>query len=131
MTMHRRSLFAAAFALAAIAFSPASAQERWPFEMKSFQQAQAQGKPILIEVFAPWCPTCRQQNPIIAELSKKPEFKNLEIFTLDFDNQKDALKALRVSRQSTLITFKGATETGRAVAITDRKAIEDLMRLAL
>ncbi|MBX9758176.1 MAG: thioredoxin family protein [Beijerinckiaceae bacterium] len=131
MKLHRRSLFAIALSLTAAALSPAFAQDRTPFEMKSFQQAQAQGKQILIEVFAPWCPTCRQQNPIISDISKKPAFKNLEIFIVDFDNQKDVVKALRVNRQSTLITFKGAKETGRAVAITSRKEIEDLMRMAL
>jgi hypothetical protein len=68
---------------------------------------------------------------IINGLLKKSEFKNLEVFKLDFDNQKNELKALGVSRQSTLISFKGSKETGRAVGITDPKAIEDLMRSAL
>lgn len=133
MTIHRRTFFAAAILAAATAFAPASAsaQDRWPFEAGSFKKAQAEGKSILIEVFAPWCPTCRQQSPIIGELAKKPEFSEMEIFVVDFDNQKDVLRSLQVSRQSTLITFKGEKETGRAVAITSPKAIEDLMRTAL
>ncbi|MDP2355826.1 MAG: thioredoxin family protein [Beijerinckiaceae bacterium] len=132
MSINRRSFIAAAVALGAAAlFSPASAQEAWPFEMKAFEKAKAEGKSIFIDVTAPWCPTCKRQEPIIKGLLKKSEFKDLEVFSLDFDNQKNELKALRVTRQSTLITFKGAKETGRAVGITDPKAIEDLMRLAL
>lgn len=128
----RRYLLAASLALAsAFALSPVKADERWPFEMSAFEKAQAEGKPIFVEVHAPWCSTCRRQQPIIDSLLKKPEFANIEAFTLDFDNQKEALKALRVTGQSTLIAFKGKTETGRAVAITDPKAIESLMRSAL
>ena len=122
MSINRRSFFAAAVALSAAAlFSPASAQEAWPFEMKAFEKAKAEGKSIFIDVAAPWCPVCKKQEPIINGLLKKS----------DFDNQKNALKALGVARQSTLITFKGAKETGRAVGITDPKAIEDLLRSAL
>jgi thiol-disulfide isomerase/thioredoxin len=128
----RRSLLASTLALgAAAALSPALADNRWPFEMSAFEKAQAEGKPIFIEVYAPWCPTCRRQQPIIDGLLKKPEFAGIEAFTLDYDNQKDALKALRVTGQSTLIAFKGGKETGRAIAITDPKAIEKLMRSAL
>ena len=132
MSLNRRSLFAAAVALSTAAmFAPASAQEAWPFEMKAVEKAKAEGKSIFIDVAAPWCPVCKKQEPIINELLKKSEFKNLEVFKVDFDNQKKELKALGVTRQSTLISFKGAKETGRAIGITDPKAIEDLMRSAL
>ena len=132
MRINRRNLFAAAVALsAAAAFSPASAQEIWPFEIKAFEKAKAEGKSIFIDVAAPWCPVCKRQEPIIKSLLKKPDFKNIEFFAVDFDNQKDALKALGVTRQSTLIAFKGKKETMRSVGVSDPKAIEDLMRSAL
>lgn len=132
MSVNRRSFLAVAVVLCAAALaSPASAQEAWPFEMKAFEKAKAEGKSIFIDVAAPWCPVCKKQEPIINELLKRSAFRNLEVFKLDFDNQKKELKALGVARQSTLISFKGAKETGRAVGITDPKAIEDLMRSAL
>jgi thioredoxin 1 len=132
MIISRRTFFAVALALsAAVTLSPASAQEAWPFDMKSFEKAKAEGKSIFIDVAAPWCPVCKRQEPIIKSLLKQPAFKDMEVFTVDFDNQKDALKALGVTRQSTLIAFKGGKETMRNVGVTDPKAIEDLMRSAL
>lgn len=132
MTINRRTFLAAAVALsAAVTFSPASAQQVGPFDMKSFEKARAEGKSIFIDVAAPWCPVCKRQEPIIKSLLKQPAFKNMAVFTVDFDNQKDALKALGVTRQSTLIAFKGRNETMRNVGVTDQKAIEDLMRSAL
>ncbi len=132
MMFSRRTLFAAAVALSAAAtLSPASAQDVRPFDMKSFEKAKADGKSIFIDVAAPWCPVCRRQEPIIKSLLKQPAFKNMTVFKVDFDNQKDALKALGATRQSTLIAFKGRTETMRNVGVTDPAAIEDLMRSAL
>ena len=31
-----------------------------PFDTRAFQEAQAAGKTIFIDVTASWCPTCRQ-----------------------------------------------------------------------
>jgi thiol-disulfide isomerase/thioredoxin len=132
MSFTRRSVVAASLVLCAAMSAPiAFAQDRPRFNAKAFEQAKAQGKPIFIEVFAPWCPTCRRQQPIITSLLKRPEFAGVQAFTVDFDNQKDALKALRVTGQSTLVVFKGAKETGRAVGVTDAAEIENLMRKSL
>ena len=53
----------AAFALAGLAYSAGAgwAFDEKPFDAASFQATQAAGKPILIDVFAPWCPVCKAQ----------------------------------------------------------------------
>ncbi len=61
----------------------------------------------------------------------QPAFEALTIFDVDFDTQKDALRELKVLKQSTLVAFKGSTETARAVGITKREAIEALVKKAL
>ncbi|MBL8590661.1 MAG: thioredoxin family protein [Methylobacteriaceae bacterium] len=123
-------MFSTRFALAAAAIviaAPAVAFDAKPYDQKSFEAAQAAGKSILVEVHADWCPTCKAQKPILGSLAKKPEFKNVTAFRVDFDGQKDALKTFAAQRQSTLIVFKGKTETGRSVGSTDAAAIEKLI----
>jgi len=44
-----------------------------------------------------------------------PKLTTLVYFVVDFDSQKDALRYFNMRMQSTLIAFKGATETGRSV----------------
>jgi len=61
----------------------------------------------------------------------KPEFKDLVYFVVDFDSQKDAVKYFGARVQSTLIAFKGATETGRSVGDTDPSSIAALLNIAL
>jgi len=111
--------------------SAAFAQGKKPFTAAAFEAAQAQGKPILIDVSASWCPTCRAQAPILSKLMSDPRFKTLVAFNVDYDSQKDVLRKLNVQRQSTLIVFKGKQEAGRSVADTDPASIEALVAKAL
>ena len=107
---------------------PAFAAETIPFEQSRFVAAQKEGRPILVDITASWCPTCAAQKPILERLTAKPEFKNLVVFTVDFDAQKDVVRRFHAQMQSTLIGFKGATETARSVGDTDEPSIEKLLR---
>ena len=107
------------------------AGERGAFDQKAFAEAQAQGKSILIDISAPWCPTCSAQKPIIEKLAAESQFKNLAIFDVDFDGRKDVLRLFGAQSQSTLIVFKGTQEAGRSVGSTDADAIGALLHKAL
>lgn len=107
------------------------ATAKTPFTDAAFDAAQAQGKTILVEVTAPWCPVCRQQKPIIESLMGSPEFRNAVLFTVDFDSQKTVLGRLGVQRQATLIAFKGKDEKGRSTFDTNSQTIAALFRSAL
>jgi thioredoxin 1 len=109
-----------------IAFA-AQAAETQNYNAKAFAAAQAAGKPILVEIHASWCPTCKAQLPILGELEKQDKFKDLMVFRVDFDSQKDAVRAFGARMQSTLITFKGAAETGRSVGDTNAASIASLL----
>ena len=131
MRLSRRAAFLGIITACAMGPLAASAAERTAYDAKSFQAAQEAGKSILVHVTAPWCSECRAQKPVVAALAGQPEFKNLTIVEIDFDSQKDALRALKVSRQSTLIAFKGKAETARSVGVTRREPIHELMKKAI
>lgn len=96
------------------------------FDDQSFEQAQAAGKTILVDITASWCPTCRQQRPIVEQIEK--EKPNLVVYEVDFDTAKDTLKRFfRVQHQSTLIVFKGTKEVGRSTGDTDPARIRALV----
>ncbi|AYO86090.1 thioredoxin family protein [Methylobacterium brachiatum] len=130
MTCRRGVLALACLALTAC-LTPAEAAEATPFSAAAFEAAQKGGKPILVAVSAPWCPICKTQKPILAKLAAEPRFKELQIFDIDFDSQKDLLRRFNARMQSTLIVFKGATETGRSVGETQPEWIEGLLEKAL
>jgi thioredoxin 1 len=102
-----------------------------PFTKSEFDTLQSEGKPILIHVHATWCPTCKVQDPIINELTRSPELKNIKVLEVDFDSQKDIVRQFRVSMQSTLIVFKGGKEVGRSVGDTKKNSIAALLRKSI
>ena len=101
------------------------------FTQAAFEQAKKSGNPVLVEVHADWCPTCKVQKPAIQDIGKADKFKNLIVLEADFDTQKDALKPLNVQMQSTLIMYKGMSETGRSAGDTNKKSIMTLIEKGL
>src|SRR6516225_560867 len=61
---------------------------------------------------------------ILSDLMAEPK-------VVDFDTQKDAVRFFGARMQSTLIAFKGTTETGRSVGETERSSIAALLNKAL
>lgn len=133
--MKRRHFFAAAFAgigfisltATAIAHAPVTAPASTPFSRTAFEQAQATDKRILVDIWAPWCPTCRAQEPIINTVAAARGNENLVVFRVDFDNQKAEVRRFGAQRQSTLIAYRGRRETGRLVADTNPERIATLV----
>jgi len=109
----------------------AQALDAKPFNQAAFEAAKAAGKPVLVEVSAPWCPVCKVQKPILSELMADPKFKDMAVFEVDFDSQKDALRMLNVQKQSTLLSFKGAQEVGRSTGDTNKATISELLNKAV
>lgn len=134
MVITRRFLNGAliAGALAVVApLAPSWANSAVPFSADAFKAAQAAGSPILVEIHASWCPTCKAQNPILDKLTSAAKFKDLKIFRVDFDAQKPVVKEFGAQMQSTLIVFKGAAEQARSVGDTKEASISALLDKSL
>ncbi len=127
----RRTIFVASFAFAALATTVARAAEQKAYNAAAFDAAQKAGKPILVVVHASWCPTCKAQAPILSKIEQEPRYKDLVVFRVDFDAQKDVLKHFDARMQSTLIAYKGATETARSVGDTNAASIAALVAKSL
>lgn len=118
---------AALLALASLA-SIAMAGEIKPFSQKEFDALTHEGKPVVLDISATWCPTCKEQKPIIDGLMKQPAYKDVTLLTIDFDSAKSTLKKFKVSMQSTLVAFKGEKEVGRSVGDTTPAGLEGLIK---
>lgn len=129
--MHRRMLLMAG-ALAGIAqIKSAGAAEVAPYTQQAFAAAQADGKPIVVHIQASWCPICAKQRPILGQLEQEPAYKSLVVLNVDFDTQKDIVRAMGANKQSTLIVFHGKDERGRSVGDSDAATIQSLVAKSL
>jgi thiol-disulfide isomerase/thioredoxin len=131
MMSGRSLLLAIVASIALLGALPASAAEWKTFDAAAFAQAQKDGKPILVDIFAVWCPVCRAQNPILTQLTREPKFDDMIVFKVDYDEQKADVRALKATSQSTLIVYDGATEKGRSVGDTNQASIAALLDKAL
>ena len=126
-----RAVLAAAISLALPAARVDAASTVTPYSEAAFKAAQSAGDPVLVEIHAGWCPTCKAQTPIIERLTAAPQFAKLKIFRVDFDDQKNVVKTFGATMQSTLIVFSGAVEKGRSVGDTREASIAALLGRAL
>jgi thioredoxin-like negative regulator of GroEL len=106
---------------------PAQAAEFAPFEQAAFAAAQAQGRPILLDVHAWWCPVCASQARTIKRTVTPQAYPALIVFRIDYDKQTAVWKGFGVQKQATLIAFHGRRETGRLAYMTDQTKIADLI----
>jgi thioredoxin 1 len=134
LMINRRSiLFVAATSAMAIIAAPAAQATlaTIPFTEAEFERALTSGRPVLVEISAPWCPVCKTQKAILSDLLSEADFKDVVVLEIDFDSQREAVRALGARSQSTLIAFRSGEETGRSVGETRADSIEALLRSAL
>ena len=120
------SFVAAPFAGAVRAAPPQAA----PWDRAAYDAALAAGRPMLVEITADWCPTCRKQKAVFADLLQEPQYADLLILNVDFDSQKDVVRSLGAQKQATLIVYSGGKETGRTVGTARARKIQALLDTA-
>ena len=132
MSLRALSPIVLAFALACAVGASTTAAEWQPFAQKAFDMAVASGKGVVLDFHADWCPTCKAQAPILAELLKNEKLAMNGVVALkaDFDTETELRKALKVQKQSTIVIFKGGREVARGTGVTDRAALAELIAKA-
>jgi thioredoxin 1 len=121
--------FVAAIGLGFVALTAFAAE--LPFDKAGFDAAMAQGKPVIVDFSASWCPTCKQQKPIVQGLLQEKKLQPVTLFVADFDTENDLKRQLGVTMQSTFVVFKGGKEVGRSTGQTQKQAISALFDKAL
>lgn len=109
----------------------ASASEILKFSDAEFAARRDAGAAIVVLVHAPWCPTCRRQREVLGALLAQDRYKDYTLLVLDYDSQREAMKALKITQRSTLVVLHGRDEWGRATAITSEASISSLLDQAL
>lgn len=118
---------AAILALSTVA-SIAAAGEIKPYTQAEFDKLTHEGKPVVVDVSATWCPTRKAQKSIVESLIQQPAYKDVTVLAVDFDSEKPTLRKFKVSMQSTLVAFKGTKEVGRSTGDTTPEGLEGLIR---
>lgn len=111
----------------ALAASPAFAAEFRDFDQGTFAHAQAEGRPILIDVHAWWCPVCLSQSGTIKSITTAPAYDRLLVLRVNYDKQKPVWKSFGARKQATLIGFHHGREVSRLAYMTNKDRIRALL----
>ena len=109
----------------------AQAADLRAYSQQEFDRLAQAGLSVVVDVSAPWCPTCKAQKPVIDKLAANPAYRDVTILAVDFDHDKDVLKLHKVHMQSTLIAFRGGKEVARSVGETRPDALESIFSRAV
>ena len=108
------------FIFCIFAFSTSALEKTKTFNKELFDQAQSDGKVVVVNAWAKYCSSCASQMKVLDKA--KSEFNNIEYFTFEITN-KEISSLLNVQYQTTLLIFKNNKEIYRSIGETSRDAI--------
>lgn len=114
----------------AVLLSFTASAQRQPFTETLYQQYQNSDEVYLVDVFATWCPTCKEQSKIIDQYFKENPESNIKVLVVNYDDQKDWVSYFHAPRQSTLLLYKGTEKLWFSVAETSKDKIVSHLRQA-
>ncbi len=98
--------------------SAAQALEKEPYSQKRFDELQASGAVVLLDVYASWCPTCAKQQAALEAYRTANPAVVFHVLVIDFDDDKEQVRQYRAPRQSTLLLYKDNKQLWFSVAET-------------
>ena len=94
----------------------------------NFKEILAEGKPVVIDFWAPWCGPCKMLSPIIDEVAKENVGK-VKICKLNVDNAQRISKRYGVMSIPTVMLFKDGEEVERAIGFRPKSDIIRIINL--
>lgn len=101
------------------------------YSKQRFEAAVAAGGPVLVHVHADWCPTCHRQIPALDALLQEPAFRDVTAIRVNFDRDREFLRAYRVPSQSVVLVIRNGRETARVIGQTRINALRSGLQAGL
>ena len=95
-------------------------EKKTTFDKELFDQAQADGKVVIVSSWIKYCSSCASQMKVLDKA--KNDFENIEYFAFDVTNKKIA-ELFDVQYQTTLLIFKDKKLVYRSIGETSKDLI--------
>ena len=87
-------------------------------------------RPVILDVWAPWCAPCRRMAPIVERLAAEYDGR-VDVWKINADEQPEDVRRLKVLGIPTMISFRGDREIGRKIGAGSEGDLRALFEAAL
>jgi thioredoxin 1 len=95
-----------------------------------YEQLSQNSRPVVVDVWAPWCMPCRAIAPVLDRLGKTYSGQ-VDVWKVNADESPELVKALGINGIPTLIVFKGEQEVMRHIGAAPQAVLDGLFQAAL
>jgi thioredoxin 1 len=90
-----------------------------------FEKLKQNPRPVVVDLWAPWCGPCKMVKPILEKLAQEYEGR-VDLWQINADENQDLLRELNVYGIPTLIVYRNGQETLRQVGAKPASALKNL-----
>ena len=95
-----------------------------------FRRIEKNPRPVVVDVWAPWCGPCRRMNPIFEEL-KEAYAGRVDVIKVNADESQPLVKQLGVLGIPTAIAYRNGEEIGRRTGAMSRSDLQRMFEATL
>ena len=95
------------------------------FTKQAFEQAQNNGKTVVLYSWNKYCVTCAKQKPILQQAKK--DFKDVLFLYIEHTKNKNLLKDLNINFWSTIAVYRDNKQIARSVGVVEKDQIYSLI----
>ena len=109
-----------------ISFNTFAVEKKTTFTQDLFNEAQKNGKIVVINSWNQSCGTCAQQTKVLNEAEK--EFKDILFLSYEQTANTDIAELLNIDFWTTIVIYKNNIEVSRSIGQTDKSKIYSFIK---